>query len=260
MLAILSLGLAFPATGAAGPVDCGSRPIRLAFYEYGYLYDQDRGIDRDVVDELVRRTGCAFEFQVMPRARIWADLAAGTLDMSVSGIQTAERDRFAWFAPYLSMKNYALVHASLAAQVRHAEDFLAQPELTFGVVRAFRHGAEQDRWLDRLRRAGRVQESPDVETLFRKLAQGRVDALFSQPPVYRKYLLDQNLRDTVAILDWTPGEQGVPHGLILARSRFSEAEAGRWRSVLKQMRDDGSLKRIFSRYLPPADVERLLDY
>ncbi len=135
------------------------------------------GIDKDIVDELIKRSGCKFETQVMARARIWADLANGALDMTVSGIQTAERDRYAWFAHFLTMKNYALVRHANDAKVQSADDFLKQPKLKFDVVRAFRHGEQQDQWLDQLRAQQRVEENPDVD-----------------------------MTRTIAIQDWTPKE------------------------------------------------------
>jgi polar amino acid transport system substrate-binding protein len=102
----------------------------------------------------------------MARARIWADLANGASDMTVSGIQTAERDRFAWFSHYLTMKNYALVRLANGTKIQGADNFLKQPKLKFGVVRAFRHGEQQDKWLNQLRAQQRVEESPDVDTIF----------------------------------------------------------------------------------------------
>ncbi len=259
--------LLFAATAGviAGTIDCGSRPIRLAFYDYGFLYfdneqHQAQGIDKDIIDELAKRSGCKFESQVMVRARIWADLASGEVDMSVSGIQNAERERFAWFAPYLLMKNYAIVQKNIAGQVKSASDFIAQANLSFGVVRAFKHGEEQDRWLTQLRAANRVQESPDVESIFKKLKESRVDAMFSQPAVYRKKIRDLKLDNSVVVQDWTPREKGVPLGLILAKSRFTEKDAEQWRKLIEAMRRDGSLKKIFERYLPPLEAAKLLEY
>jgi len=249
---------------AAGPVNCGTKPIRLAFYEYGYFYfEKDKrpaGIDHDIVDELQKRSGCTFESLHMVRARIWADLASGDLDMSVSGIQNAERDKFAWFATYLTMKNYALVSTQVARKVARADDFIAMPNLKFGVVRAFKHGADQDRWLETLRLQQRVEESADAGTLFNKLKDRRIDALFSQPPVYRKLIQDLDMHKDVQVMDWTPTEKGVPHGLILAKSRFSETDASLWRALIDKMRSDGTLQRIYSRYLPTAEAKRLLDF
>lgn len=266
MLAVIAcLGLwSASIVNAAGPVDCGDRPIRLAFYDYGYLYFEDQGqahgIDKDLADELARRSGCRFDSQVMKRARIWADLESGDLDMGLSGIQTEQRDRFAWFVPYLAMKNYAILHGSISPPVRSGDDFVARGELQFGVVRGFKHGAAQERWLQALRDAGRVQESADVETIFKKLQQHRVDAMFSQPPVYLKKLADFGMEQAVVIVDWTPREQGVAHGLVLAKTRFSDRDAAQWRGLIDTLRQDGTLARIYARYLPDAIVSRMLDF
>lgn len=258
-----TLALAMPAI-AGVTVNCGSKPIRLAFYDFGLFHFTEKnvstGIDKDIADELIKRSGCKFETQVMARARIWADLASGTLEMTVSGIQNAERDHFAWFAPYLTMKNYALVRLANDTSVQSADDFLKQTRLKFGVVRAFRHGTEQDQWLDQLRAQRRVEESPDADTIFRKLRDHRVDAIFSQPPVYRKNLQDLDMMRKITVQDWTPKEKGVAHGLVLAKSRFSEAEAAQWRTLVEEMRKDGSLKKIYLRYLPAAEADRLLDF
>ena len=257
--------MAFANVGVAGPVVCGEKPIRLAYYEYGFFYFQDgraaaQGIDRNIGDELAKRSGCKMDVQVLACARIWADLASGDLDMSVSGIQNPDRDKFAWFAHYLSMKNYAVVQSSVAAQGTGAQSFLKNTQWQFGAVRAFKHGAEQDQWLDTLRTNQRVQDSANVETLFKKLREGRIDGLFSQPPVYGKHLSDLGMKKDVVVQDWTPGEKGVPHGLILAKSRFTEAEAKQWQALVQTMRTDGTLKRIYLQYLSAAEVAALLDF
>lgn len=247
---------------SAATIDCGQRPIRLAFYEYGLFHFTEegavsKGIDKDIVSELTKRSGCKFETQVLPRAQIWADLASGALDMSVSGIQNPERDRFAWFAHYAAVKNFALVHVDHANNIHHAADFIAAPKLKFGVVRAFKHGIEQDQWLETLRGQQRVEESLDAETLYRKLKDKQVQAIFSQPPVYRRQLSVLAMQKDVVIEDWTPSETGVLHGLILAKSRFSEAHAVQWQGLVNDMRRDGSLKAIFRRYMPANEAVKL---
>lgn len=248
---------------AAG-VNCGDKPIRLAFYEFGNLYYLDRqqaqGIDKEVADELMKRSACRFDVQVLARARIWADLASGDLDMSVSGIQNPERDKFAWFAHYLSMKNYAVVRPEVASQSQTAAGFMQQARWQFGAVRSFKHGVEQDKWLNELRTVQRVQDSANVETLFKKLKEGRIDALFSQPPVHRKYLQDLGMQGQAVVLDWTPAEKGVAHGLILSKARFTEADARQWQALVAGLRSDGTLKRIYNRYLPSGEAAALLDF
>ncbi len=264
LIALIAILLAaVTASATAAPFDCGKEPILLSYLDYGLLYEPaggGRGIDKDIVDELIKRTGCRFDTRVLPRARSWADVASGDLDMFPTGIQNAERDRFAWFIHYMGMKNYAIVHVSHAANVKRAEDFIANKSLRFGVVRSFVHGEAQDKWLEQLRKEQRVQESPDAETVYRKLKEQRVDAMFSQPVVYHRNLKLLEMGEMVAVQDWTPNERGVAHGLVLSKKRFSEADAQRWRAVVAQMREDGTLKRIFSRYLAADEVAKMLEF
>ncbi|QLG89472.1 transporter substrate-binding domain-containing protein [Chitinibacter bivalviorum] len=254
------IGLVFSAYCAGAEFDCGNRPIKLAFYEFGLLYEQGKGIDKDLIEELAKRTHCRFETQLMPRARIWSDLASGALDMSVSGIETPERNQFAWFAPYLSIKNYALVDTNLAKSVNSPAAFLASKEAQFGVVRSFKHGAEQDAFLGQMRAMQRVQDSPDVDALYNKLKEHRVSGIFSQPVVFRRNLGKFGLEKYVAIQDWTPNEKGLPHGLILAKSAFTEEQANAWRAQINALKADGTLKKIYLRYLPESEVTQLLDF
>jgi len=196
----------------------------------------------------------------MSRARIFADLASGALDMSLSGIPTPERDRYVWFAIYGRVRVYALIRAAVAARVHGADDFLHQDQLRFGVVRTFLQPADQAQWLDQLRRAQRLHEAVNVDDLFQMLKRGRIDGLFAVPPFFRKFITDLHMQDEIIVQDWSPNDKGVRGGLMLAKSRFSEAEAERWRALIREMRDDGTLGRILGHYLPGTETKDMLDY
>ena len=105
LVAFCSFGVAYAATP-----DC-SRPFTLALHDHGLLYsaETNTGIDKEVADELIRRSGCKVTVSLMARARIWQLIESGALDFSLSGIANAERDKFAGFAWYFSNKYYLLV-------------------------------------------------------------------------------------------------------------------------------------------------------
>lgn len=248
----------------AGPVDCGSKPISLAYFDFGFHYfEKDgkaSGINKDLVDELVKRTGCQFTEYLMPRARVWADMTSGKLDMTVTGVQTPEREKFAWFAPTDITKNHAVISSKAASTVRNADDFLKQGHFIFGVVRGFKHGEEHDKWLDQMRQAKRVEESASTSVVMEKLKLGRIDGMFGQAVVYRKTMKDLNVEGEVVIQDWYPADKGVIGNLMLAKTRFSEGEAERWRKLVREIRDDGTLGRIFARYVSTDEVKMMSDF
>lgn len=152
--------------GAAAPA-CG--PYSVAMYEFGALYyrnaDQSfSGIDKDVIEALARRSGCILEQRLDSRVRIWDQLARGTLDITVSGVETAERLKLAEFYPYISTRNYVLLRKTLAPQFSGAEAFLAAREHRIAVVRGFRYGPQLDALIQQLREQGRVDEVADMRS------------------------------------------------------------------------------------------------
>lgn len=230
----------------------------VAFYEAGYLYSHGVGIDKDVVEELKNRGGYRFNYIERPRARIWKELKEGSLPMSVSGLRTAERDEFAYFIPYIAQKNMALVtDASYAT----ADSLLQDSAATAAVIRGFKHGAYYDGLLGTLRARGRVHEVPTAHNLFLMLKAGnRVDLIISQPVFFAKELTELGITERVIVHDWEPAQPPIALGLILSKTYFSEQTYTEMRSLVEQMKADGTLRRIFLKYLPPQQTEQSLNF
>lgn len=237
---------------AAAGAGCGS--YSLAFYELGLLYYRDaqgqaHGIDLDLVDALQARSGCRFHTVLESRVRIWAQLAGGQLDLSVSGIPTPERERFAEFLPYFQTRNYLLLRRGLPPQAREPAGFAAIPELRVGVVKSFKHGALYDDWLAQLRQqGGRVVEAADFETVLRLFSAGRVDAFLALPTSWLRAARQRGLEQAVEMLDWAPQDR-VVHGLIVSLQRVPEQDRRRLREAMAGLRADGTVAGILRRHV-----------
>ncbi len=239
-------------------------PLSVAFYDHGALYYRGAdgawtGIDKDVVNELARRNGCRFHSTTESRVRIWSMLRAGTLDMSVSAIPSPERRAFARFVPYMATRNYLLLPRAIAAKVHSLDDFLAEPGYKIAVVKSFKHGPTYDAWLDKLRAQGRVYETADYTTLIRLLKIGRVQAILSLAtswaPSFRSGLLNEDFR----ALDWAPRDV-VVGALVLSRRNVPAATVAAFDKSMREMRADGTLKRIFERHVGAELAGGLLNY
>lgn len=118
----------------SGPVDCGSTPIRVAQFKLGYRFyiedGQEKGMNKDIMDELRKRTACNFIVQEMPFARITSDLASGDLDMTLSGIRSPERDKTLWCAPSITAKNFVVIGTAARVSVNTPDDFLNNSKIT----------------------------------------------------------------------------------------------------------------------------------
>lgn len=240
---------------AAGP-DC-SRPFTLALHDHGLLYsgETDTGIDKDVADELIRRSGCKFTTSLMARSRIWQLIESGSLDFSLSGITNAERDKFAGFAWYFSNKYYLLVRKD--SGVRNQVDFERNEKLQLGVIRSFRYSPSANQLVDKLQAVNRVSQAGGLAPLYQTLMQNQIQGMLIEPFDYPS-LEEKKIRDVTTIVEF--GDPPVPHGLIMSKKSLPLAEQEKWRALVNGMRSDGTMRRIFEKYFKADLAASMTDF
>ena len=248
-----------PATPASAPSaaapavhpDC-SRPLTLGLHEHGLLYTAQtgEGIDKDIADEMSRRSGCRITLTVLPRSRIWQLIESGALDFTLSGIANAQRDKFAAFAWYVSNKYYLLVRRD--ADVRSVADFRRKHALRIGLIRSFRYGEQANGFVDEMEAEDRITYAGSLDPLYTILLDDGIQAMVIEPfdfPV----IAGAQLKAQTVILDF--GDPSVPHGLVMSKKSLSVAQQGAWREVVNAMRADGTIRHIFEKYFP-ADLAK----
>jgi len=256
ILVLLVLFSHFGPVTAATAADC-SRTYTLALHDHGLLYsaDTDSGIDKDVADELIRRSGCKVTVSLMPRARIWQLIESGALDFSLSGIANADRDRFAGFAWYFSNKYYLLVHKD--SGVSSLSAFEQNGRLQLGVIRSFRYSESANRLVDKLQGENRVSQAGGLAPLYQTLMQGRVQGMIIEPFDFPA-LEEKKIREVTAILEFN--DPPVPHGLIMSKKALSTAQQEQWRAIVSSMRADGTMRRIFEKYFKPELAASMVNF
>jgi polar amino acid transport system substrate-binding protein len=250
------LGLGSASVLAADNPYC-SRPLRIAFFEFGVLYQstRDDGIDVRLIDAIRKRTGCSFERVVLPRNRIWSELRGGTLDLATGAIPTAERREYAYLLPYMTTRNLILIRKDSAKQANSLSGFEAS-RLRLGAVRGFKYGATYDGMFERLSSSGRVVEAADTAELFRMLNKGMTDAVISQHIVF-PYYLDQPTLGNFLVQDWAPKDEAVDGALILSRKSFTPEQSRRWDDLLVKLLADGSVDKIYRAFVTDAQARDL---
>ncbi len=237
---------------------CPKQAIRFAHYEMGALYVKGRGgIDEDVLRELIKRSRCEFSVSVLPRARSWYELEEGNLDMLASGVPTPEREKFAWFAPYLTDKKYVILGPSVPSSITTMEEFIAHPKLMMGGVRSFKYSPMYDALTERLDATQRMEQVGDLETLYRMFAHGRFDATIASPLAYRFYLEKHPPLGKLRFMDWDPSSKGVS-GLALSKKTFNSKQAKQWQALMREMLKDGSILQILTRHLGAEEAKFLV--
>ncbi len=255
LIVLAGICLAGSARATDAP-DC-RRPLSLALHDHGLLYSAEtsEGIDKDVADELIRRSGCRIHVSLMPRARIWQLIESGALDFSLSGISNEKREAFAAFAWYFSNKYYLLVRRD--AGVARIEDFERNEALRLGVIRSFRYSESANRLVDRLAAAQRLTLSAGLPALFDALVAGQIQGMIIEP-FDEPTLQSARIRALSHILEF--GDPPVPHGLIMSKASLSAAEQARWRALIEGLRKDGTMLRIFEKYFKPELARAMVQF
>jgi polar amino acid transport system substrate-binding protein len=231
--------------------DC-SRPFSLGLHEHGLLYTAQtgEGIDKDIADEMVRRTRCHLTLTVLPRARIWQLVETGALDFTLSGISNPQREKFAAFSWYVSNKYYLLVRRD--ADVHSVSEFRRKRGLHLGLIRSFRYGERANEFVDTLESESRVTYAGTLDPLYTILLADDIQAMIIEPfdfPV----IAGAQLKAQTVILEFA--DPPVPHGLVMSRKSLPPAQQQAWHDVIQSMRVDGTMRRIFEKYFP-ADLAR----
>jgi len=241
------------ASAPAAAPDC-TRPLSLGLHEHGMLYSSrtGEGIDKDIADEMIRRSGCRIQLTVMPRARIWQLLESGTLDFSLSAITDESRDRFATFAWYDANKYYLLVRRD--AHVQTIEEFRRRDGLKLGVIRSFRYSPRANLLVDGLDGAQRVTYASGFDPLYQIMIDNQIQGMIVEPVDYST-IETSRLRELTLILDFE--DAPVLHGLVMSKKSISPEQQQAWREVILAMRADGTMRRIFEKYLAP-DLARVM--
>jgi polar amino acid transport system substrate-binding protein len=228
---------------------CLDHAIRFAHYESGLAYDSSYGgIDDDVLKELMRRSSCKFVVTVQPRIRAWYNLKSGNLDMVGTGIETAERRMFAWFYPYIYEDNFIVLGSRVPKDVHSFDQFMKIPDLKLGGVRSFRYSPYYDKYVDQLIMEKRIFETAQPETIYMMFSSNRIDALISNQLSLSYYVKKLKIAGRLRVERWDPAGL-TPSGLVLSKKSFSKEQSQKWRALIGEMLDDGTIEKITIRHL-----------
>ncbi|MFD2261823.1 substrate-binding periplasmic protein [Lacibacterium aquatile] len=232
------------------------QPLRAGLLEEGVLYSSatERGIDKDLMQELSKRIECSIAISIEPRIRQWRALADGQLDMTTGARPTAEREVHSVFYPYIQGKPITVARTGISRL--GPSEFIVNRSLRLGVVRGYSYGPRLDQIVGELQAAGdRLVEVPTADQLIGLLRGGRVDAFLSLPTVMGQWA---DIEQTARQIDWVPQEPAAIGSLAVSRSSVSTELRDKIAAAIKGIRDDGTMKAILYRHLAPEIADLLM--
>ncbi|MCX4033161.1 substrate-binding periplasmic protein [Aeromonas caviae] len=196
------------------------------------------GMAIEVLEEAARRLGEPLEIELMPLARALSQASHRPDVLLLPPARNPQREPlFLWIAPLLEEAFVLVSHR------RHHPAPLSMktlPGLTVGVMR----GSHSQSLIQPLTGVTRELVTEEVSNAS-KLARGRIQAW---AVAWNTARYNQQ-RAGLPLPDLVRGDTLQQSTLYLAASpRFSRSEALRWRRVIQEMREDGSLARILHQY------------
>lgn len=232
---------------------CG--PHVAALYAYAPFFRDTpdhtgEGVDKEMFDELARRTGCELRLVVESRVRIWEQLRSGAAMLTLSAVPTPERQAFAEFVPYVQGRYHLMLRPDVAARARTLAAFEADPSLTLLVVKGYSHGPTLDAAVQRLRAQRRVHEVADFPAVLRVAAAGRGHAMLALPHSWTEIEAAMGQQQAWVPLDVAPGDRAL--GALAMSLQMPAADRQRLRRALQSMLADGTVRGYLRRYLGDA--------
>lgn len=241
------------ACASAAEPPCG--PHVAALYPYAPFFRElsdggTEGIDKDMFDELARRSGCELRLVVESRVRIWEQMRNGGAAMTLSAVPTPERQTFAEFVPYAQGRYHLMLRPDLAHRIKSLAAFEADPGLTLLTVKGYAHGPTLDAAIQRLRAHRRVHEVADFPAVLRMASAGRAHALLALPSAWSQVDSAVGDRRTWVTLDVAPQDRAL--GALALSLQMPAADRQRLRRALNGMLADGTVNTILRRHLGDA--------
>ncbi|RTL34163.1 MAG: transporter substrate-binding domain-containing protein [Burkholderiales bacterium] len=249
---VLTAG-ALAASAAAAEPACG--PHVAALYPYAPFFRElpdggSEGIDKDMFDELARRSGCELRLVVESRVRIWEQMRGGAAALTLSAVPTAERQTFAEFVPYAQGRYHLMLRPDVARRVRSLAAFEADPSLTLLTVKGYAHGPTLDAATQRLRARGRLHEVADFPAVLRMASAGRAHGLLALPSAWSQVESAVGEQRAWVALDVAPQDRAL--GALALSLQMPAADRQRLRRALNGMLADGTVMTIMRRHLGDA--------
>jgi len=229
---------------------CG--PYRVGYHTLGQLYGVDstgkaQGIDKDVMEELARRSGCSFVTEVNSRVRIWEAIRNGRLDLTTSVLPTPERAELGDIVVYKTSSNRLMVRARSAKTLDSLNAFVAAQSARVVVVRSFMYSEPFDTWIAKLRAQNKLVEVVDFDTALRVFAAGRADAVIAHSTA--EDYVDRAMATSGGYrVVKVEGARAFPSGILISKRTVSDQDHRLLRRILVAMVQDGTVERIIKRY------------
>jgi ABC-type amino acid transport substrate-binding protein len=209
--------------------------------------NRPKGLSHDLIEILQERTGCVFIEKDLARPVAIEQMKAARLDLVFLILKNSEFDRTADFVPLYRTKRELMVQKSVYTTGKSVHDFFADKKVIFGNFLGSRTALTMLEKEDLLKHH-RLTESVDLLTLYDSFKRKKVQAVMMAPMTNAYYVKKLEIEDQVVrIVD---EKSTIEIGIYYSKRRISKAEKAQVEQALETMRNDGTLLKLLSGYMP----------
>lgn len=213
---------------------------------------QLQGLDIDLMEAIFNRAGFHANYSEMPWARVLRELEFGTIQLTMSANQTAERDLYARFTlPYRNEETVLLIRRQDKGrwqEITQLSDLLSRPDFTIGLLRDFDYGTEFRTFMQSPQMQQRLLIRLKMEPLIKLLLAGRIQGVVMDPMGLQQLnLAGLPLDQLTTLLDI----QQTPVHLMLSRRTTTLQQLQRLDEAIRTLLQSPEYGQILARYRYP---------
>ncbi|AUZ75078.1 MULTISPECIES: substrate-binding periplasmic protein [Aeromonas] len=213
---------------------------------------QLQGLDIDLLEAIFNRAGFHANYSEMPWARVLRELEFGTIQLTMSANQTAERDLYARFTlPYRNEETVLLIRRQDKGrwqEITRLSDLLSRPDFTIGLLRDFDYGTDFRTFMQSPQMQQRLLVRLKMEPLIKLLLAGRIQGVVMDPMGLQQLnLAGIPLDQLTTLLDI----QQTPVHLMLSRRTTTLQQLQRLDEAIRALLQSPEYGQILARYRYP---------
>jgi ABC-type amino acid transport/signal transduction systems, periplasmic component/domain len=213
---------------------------------------QTSGLAWDILQEISRRTGCEFQGAPMNFSRALVEMESSRIDLFAIVYQIPDWSKVAEHHLVYGSDRVILMRQEGAPKTILLSQIMKNKNIKFGnVIGAVLFFSPAE--IAQLEKEGRIVEFANGDGAIAGLLSGKVQVLFVSP-LYLNFLRATSQFEKFAFA-FDPSNS-VDVGIYLSKKRMNDSQRLLLGNTIKEMRSDGTIKKILGNYLQPEDLSR----
>lgn len=152
---------------------------------------------------------------------------------------------------FYSVESLLIVQKGLFKKGQPAKYYLDNPKIKFGEVSSEAH-LTSDADFARLTKENRMELTAFRQGVFNLFRQKKIQAFFTTPNVYRRYLKTNDLNNNDALIPYPEGQVKI---CLQLSKKLSPQDQEMFAKALQDIKDDGTFQKIFLKWVSPEDFK-----